>query len=181
MFVLEPKVIAKRFFIGLGLLIFATAVYLGGSYLFRNYSVALGSYSAVAYDWKKGEILNDFKPVTNMPDDWILVYFDSENIDGSKETIKVWVPTGTPEVGSRLMKYSDKGDDVTALQSAINLIRSDDKTDQYYFDELQKTGEFDAPTRNAVNILQKYFGQNQTGDADFNFQASLYSQLTSTN
>lgn len=133
----------------------------------------------VAFDWQKGEVLNNYEVVSFMPDGWSFVSFDSKSSEGITYATEFWAPMATPQIGSRTVKISDIGDDVKTLQTGLNMLRTDDKTDEYFFEPLIVNGIFDETTVNAVKILQRFFDQNQSGEADINFQASVYGQITS--
>jgi hypothetical protein len=148
----------------------------GGLVLVLAYSFA-GSGSGPAYDWRKGEIVENYKTFTSMPEGWDFVTFTSVYEDDSAKEVGFWMPIGNPAVGSRELRLGDSGDDVRALQASLNLIDSDDTNDQYYFKPLNITGNFDAQTQEAVKKLQPYFGLDQTGTADMDFQTDLYDQI----
>lgn len=130
----------------------------------------------MAYDWRSGTSPSFYKKVNAEPSGWDYVDFSSTLEDGTSHQFGIWVPIAVPMIGSRDLQAGDNGDDVKALQRTLNLIRTNDDTDPYYYDVIPVSGTYDQSTADAVYTLQDYYGLAQNGIADFNFQASLYEQ-----
>jgi hypothetical protein len=145
--------------------------------MFSIYTFA-GTTGGAAYDWRNGEIINNYGKVANMGPGWTLISFISEYEDGSSENFEMWTPVSNPAIGSRDLKSGDTGEDVTALQKTINLLRVSDPNDSYYFREITNIGTYDENTEIAVFVLQEFFDLEATGLADLSFQSSLYKQIT---
>lgn len=159
------------------LILFEIAFVITGLIGFAVFSFA-GTDSGPVYNWKTGEIQDDYKFATSMGADWTFVKFISEYEDGTTEEKGLWVPVGEPVVGSREMMLEDMGDDVSSLQTTLNVIRTDDPNDPFYYPQLLVTGKYDQATEAAVYLLEGYYELDQDGVADLAFQSSLYEQVT---
>lgn len=132
----------------------------------------------VAFEWKNDQILNNFEPVDVMEEGWDKAYL-STKIDGNENyDFFVWVPSCDFLPGSRELTVGMKGDDVTALQSALNIVKSKDNESNLSYSALDKNGVYDEKTKSAVESAQEFFGLEKDGIANLDFQANLYSQIT---
>jgi len=159
-------------------LIAVAALVYAGALVFGLYNTFAGTGKGVAYNWKDGTSPTYYKSVSNMPDGWDFVSFSSTLDSGKVDTFGIWVPVSDPMIGSRDLQITDTGEDVKALQGALNAVRATDQTDEYYFNQVPSNGIYDQTTTNAVYTLQGFFSQEQTGAADLNFQSSLYKLVT---
>ena len=160
------------------LVIVFIALLFSGAIVFALFRTFAGSGTGIAYNWKEGTSPTYYGKVSNMPEGWDFVTFSSTLVNNKVESFGIWVPMATPMIGSRDLQISDSGDDVKALQIALNAVRTTDDTDEYYFDKVPTDGTYDQITTNAVYTLQGFFDQELTGAADLNFQSSLYRLVT---
>lgn len=137
-----------------------------------------GTGTGVAYNWKTGNIESEYQKVNTMPEGWDFVQYTSTLENSKLEKVGLWVPISDPMIGSRDLQIEDGGEDVSALQITLNLVRSEDEVDPFYFDKVIVSGLYDQATTDAVYVLQEFFEQEQTGVADLNFQSSLYGFIT---
>ena len=138
-------------------------------------TASITATKGVAFDWRSDKVLNNYTPVTFMPDDWSYVSFEVPTADNG--TWGLWLPTAEAEIGAVSLEAGKTGKDVLALKTAINHLQPVDNTDEYYFEKLNINEEFDAATVEAVKKLQKYFDLDETGIADLLFQYQVYKQL----
>ena len=109
-----------------------------------------GDFARVEYDGQKGYVYAKYMNLANIP-------------------TPTPVPTATPKPGSEsyaLIKSGDTGAMVTALQQALIELK--------YLSEGDADGKYGTKTEQAVKLLQKRNGLEQTGQADAELQLLIY-------
>jgi len=160
------------------IVIVVVALLFSGAIIFALFKTFAGTGNGVAYDWKDGSSPSYYKSVGTVDEGWDFVTFTSTLENGKVDEFGIWVPVSSPMIGSRDLQITDNGEDVKALQVALNTARTTDETDEYFFDQVPTTGTYDQSTANAVYMMQEYFEQEANGAADLNFQSSLYQLVT---